>query len=398
MIHIDSKESPLYPGDSLTRDERLQRIVKQSKAQARYIESQILLQINLTRSMNLDVIHFTVVYELTRFYVAMVGSGSDQTWLQCEGAIKAFTQDKPLYPWRSSTTYHPIPCNTHPLCKGDKCNANGQCTYLSRYASGSFTSYLSSDKIAEEKFTLGSDTGGPESIELLMGCGFIQENFEFIGNNHLRGKLDLIVEILGLGSGQWSFLNQLGVVGQGKFYYCFEMFNSKIEGSNTYLRFGADATIGNVGQKVHTTPIFVPGFQTQLYYLNLEDSSVGKKRVGFSRGTFKINSQGKGGTIIDSGTPVSMMYKDHFDKVADLVKEHFNDLGIEYVGSIQSFDVCFHLRGKFDVNNYPSITLHFQQADYVIQDYKAKFLMATIKIVFLGIFRENNTSLPNFTL
>ncbi|XP_026458762.1 aspartic proteinase CDR1-like [Papaver somniferum] len=166
---------------------------------------------------------------------------------------------------------------------------------------------VTSGVVAEEKFTVGSNDGGIESIKLHFGCGLKQRNFEkFIGNNHLNGKPDLIVGILGLGRGQRYFLNQLGVVGE-----------------DTYLRFGADATIGDVGQIVHTTPLVVPQSETSLYYLTLEDISVGNKRVGFTRGTFKLNSQGGGGIAIDSGTPIFGMYKDHFDRVADLVKEHF---------------------------------------------------------------------------
>ncbi|XP_026420254.1 aspartic proteinase CDR1-like [Papaver somniferum] len=417
MIHRDSKESPLYPGNHLTRDERLQRFVEQSKAQVRYIESQMLLQKNATRSMDPEVARLPVVYESTMFYVAAIGlgtfpgrrqsymnyylmidSGSDQSWLQCEGATKAFNQNNPLYPWRSSTTYRPVPCNTHPFCRGDKCNDDGQCTYLTRYASGSITSGI----VAEEKFTLGSDTSGIQSIELHIGCGFRQENFENVmGNNHLHGKPDLIAGILGLGLGQWSFLNQLGAIGQGKFSHCLQTFDWNIEGPSTYLRFGADAIIGGVGQRVHKTPIVVPWFQTPLYYLNLEDISVGTKRVRFPRGTFKVNIKGEGGAIIDSGTPLSMMYKDHFDKIADLVKAHFNKLGIEYIGSVHHFDVCFRIRGRFDTANYPSITLHFQQADYVISDYKANFLMVTADgIVCLAFFRGNSTGLgmPHFIL
>ncbi|XP_026384484.1 aspartic proteinase CDR1-like [Papaver somniferum] len=165
----------------------------------------------------------------------------------------------PLYPWSSSTTYRVVPYNTHPICKG----YNGQCTYKTRYASGSITSGI----IAEEKFTLGSDAGGLESIGLHIGCDFHQKNLDnFIGRNHLRGKPDLIAGILSLGPGQWSFLNQLGDVGEGKFSYCMETFNNKIERSDTYLRFGADATIGDASQVVHTSPSIVPPFQTYQYY------------------------------------------------------------------------------------------------------------------------------------
>ncbi|XP_026395885.1 probable aspartic protease At2g35615 [Papaver somniferum] len=406
MIHRDSRESPFYPGDHLTQDERLQRFVEQSKAQARYIESQILHQNNATRSINLDVARLPVVYEPRTFYVAtlglgtfpgerppfknyylMIDSGSELTWLQCEGATKAFNQDMPLYPWHLSTTYHPMPCNTHPLCKGDRCNANGECIYERSYQAGSVTAGV----LAKETLTVRSDIGGSESMELYMGCGFNQENFD-IGDNHLRGKPDLIAGILGLGSGSWSFVNQLGDEGQGKYSYCFEPYNSNIGGSDTYLRFGEDAKIGGAFSKVYTTPMVVTQFPTQLYYLKLEDISVGNNKIRFPRGTFEVNSKGVGGTAIDSGTPISMMYKYHFDRVANLVKEHFSKLGVEYIGSQEYFDVCFRLRGKFDINNYPSITYHFQQADYVISDYKANFVMLSIDTVCLAIFsRDSNT-------
>ncbi|XP_026384087.1 protein ASPARTIC PROTEASE IN GUARD CELL 1-like [Papaver somniferum] len=132
-------------------------------------------------------------------YYLMVDSGSDETWVQCEGATEAFNQDMSLYPWNLSTTYHYVPCNTHTHCVKENCNSNGQCTYTTDYASGSSLFGI----FAVEKFTLGSDTGGFENIELHTGCGFRQENFEnFIGNNHLHGKPDIIAGILGLGSGK----------------------------------------------------------------------------------------------------------------------------------------------------------------------------------------------------
>ncbi|XP_026385019.1 aspartic proteinase nepenthesin-2-like [Papaver somniferum] len=320
MTHIDSKESPLYQGDRLTPHDRLQRLVEQSKAKAHYMELQILLQSNTTLSMNPDVARFPIVYDARSFYVAMVGlgtftgeqktfmnyylmidTGSDQTWFQCEGADKTFKQDMPHYPSKLSTIFRIVYCNTHPLCNGDRCTKDGMCIYEARYGGGSVTTGV----IGEEKFTVGSDTGGFERIQLHMGCGLIQQNFE----------------------------RSLGATGQGKFSYCLEAYNKKIEGSDIYLRFGTDATIGHVGQEVHKTPIVVPKlFQTPLYYLNLEDISVGKTRIGFPRGTFEIKSQVIGGCVIDSGTPISIMYRGHSDKVANLVKAHFNELGVEYVG------------------------------------------------------------------
>ncbi|XP_026400543.1 aspartic proteinase CDR1-like [Papaver somniferum] len=198
MIHRDSKESPLYLGDRLTRDQRLQRLIEQSKARARYIESQILLEINATHSMNPDAARLRAIYDPGMFYVASVGlgtfpgnqlqrpfmnyylvidSGSDKTWLQCEGATKTFAQDMPLYPypWKSSITFHPVPCNTHPLCTVHNCNSIQQCTYTSGYMGGSFTTGV----FAKEKFTLGSNTSGAvESIDLYMGYGLFQDKID----------------------------------------------------------------------------------------------------------------------------------------------------------------------------------------------------------------------------
>ncbi|XP_026384486.1 aspartic proteinase CDR1-like [Papaver somniferum] len=268
-----------------------------------------------------------------------------------------------LYSWNLSATYRPIPCNTHPLCMGDNCNTDGQCTYKANYASASATFGI----VSEERFTLGSNTSGRlESINLHMNCGFLQDNFEnFFGKNHLHDEPDLIAGILGLGVGQWSFVNQLGVVGEGKFSYCFETFNDNIEGSDTYLRFGADARFGGIFQKVRTTSMVVPPFPTYQYYLNLEDISVGNKRVGFPIGTFKLTSQKEGGAIIDSGTPISMIYRDHFNRVADLVKAHFRELGIDYIGTKNGFDLEIKYMGSLCVTRCKMVVIGGQFAGIV---------------------------------
>ncbi|XP_026458606.1 aspartic proteinase nepenthesin-2-like [Papaver somniferum] len=254
--------------------------------------------------MNPDATRLPTFYEAGMFYVAKVGLGSDQTWLQCEGAVIAFTQDMPLYPWNLSTTFHPVPCNT-PECPQGHCNDGGQCIYIAAYASGSATS----GDLAKETFTLDSNTGAVENMDLHVGCGLRQDNFDrLFGDNHSRGKPNMIAGMLGLGKGPWSFLNQLGAAGQGKFSYCFETFNQNIKASNTYLRFCEDATIGAAARNVHATPIAVrEQFRTTYYYLNLKDVSVGDKTVGFPKDTFKLNDQGEGGALIDSGARLSFM-------------------------------------------------------------------------------------------
>ncbi|XP_026384989.1 aspartic proteinase CDR1-like [Papaver somniferum] len=416
MIHIDSKESPLYLGDHLTWDERLQRLVEQTRARARYIESQILLESNATHSMNPDIARLRTVYEAAMFYIAEVGlgnfpgseplymnyylmidSGSVFTWLQCQGAAPTFTQDMPLYPWNLSTTFRPVtpvPCNKA-LCPSGRCNDFGQCTYVAGYVSGP----ISSGIVAKERFTLGSSTGAGalETMDLYVGCGLHQENFGVaLGNNHKTRRRDLIAGILGLGRGPWSFLSQMSSAGQGRFSYCFEPSNRKIKASNTYLRFGADATTGTAARRVGETPLVERGKSRKtFYYLNLEDVSVGDKPVGFPRGTFELRNEAEGGTMIDSGAPLSLMYRPYFNKVVDLVRAHFENLKVEYIGRIGVADACFH--GEFDSYNYPPITLHFQNANYVISDHRANFIRINANYFCFAYFARESKR-PAFKL
>ncbi|XP_026384990.1 aspartic proteinase nepenthesin-1-like [Papaver somniferum] len=283
--------------------------------------------------MNPDDARLDTIYKAGIFY--------------CEGSSETFSRDTRLYPWNLSTTFRPVivvPCNKA-LCPSGQCNHVGHCTYVAGYISGP----VSYGVVTKEMSTLGSNTGANENIELYLGCGLHQENFDgAFGDNHKDGRPDVIAGILGLGRGPRSFLGQLGSAGQGICSYCFERFNRNFQASKTYLRFGADAIIGTTARRVGATPLVVPGKSRKTYYyLNLEDIGVGDKLVGFLRGTFELNSRGEGGflrgtfelnsrgeggTVIDFGTLISSMYKPHYGKVLDLVKAHFSELGVKYVG------------------------------------------------------------------
>ncbi|XP_026430809.1 aspartic proteinase nepenthesin-2-like [Papaver somniferum] len=374
MIHRDSKESPFYnPLDNLMApDERFQSLIDQSRARARYIASQI------TLAMNPDVLVPVGYDEGTFYYAASLGigtfpneqdgymnyyllidSGSDLTWLQCRGATQFFDQDSPLYPWEESESYQPFPCQSHTGPSCNSCNAKGECAYKNYYAS----SQVSSGVVAKEKFTVKSRSSGIETFTGIMGCGFFQANFT-IGNNHSKQKPDFIAGILGLGSGPNSLISNLGPLGQGKFSYCFVKNSSDGFVGNTFLSFGADATIeGQVGR----TPLVETSFETSYYYLNLEGISVGGNRLPIPRREFEIdNRDGTGGCIIDSGVPLTTMYKNIFDVVAENLETYFQQYGMRRAGFTGSLACFIPLAGQEYIN--PTIIFHFQQADYVISE------------------------------
>ncbi|XP_026430806.1 aspartic proteinase nepenthesin-2-like [Papaver somniferum] len=362
MIHKDSEESPFFnPLDHLiTQDERFQTLIDQSRARARHIASKIDPDIDVPVVYDEGTFYYAAHVRIGTFpdiqppfmnYYFLIDSGSDLTWLQCEGATQFFNQDSPLYPWNNSQSYIPAGCqDPSPGC--DRCDGYGQCVYTLSYGSSQVTSGV----IAKENFTF---TGGHETIQLLMGCGLRQANFT-MGDNGSKGKPDLIAGIIGLGRGPRSFVTQLGPRG-GKFSYCFE----KYSGGNTYLNFGADATIGG---QVRTTPMVRTNFVTSYYYLNLVGISVGGDRVPIPSSEFEINQDDQtSGCIIDSGAPWTTMYRNIFDRVAQSVEDYFlSNNGMRRAGFTGSW-VCFiPILGKEYTK--PIIIFHFEQADYVVSE------------------------------
>ncbi|XP_026398622.1 aspartic proteinase nepenthesin-2-like [Papaver somniferum] len=400
MIRSDSQESPLYRGDHLTEAERLERLVRQSKARAHYYGSKT--SSHNKSSMNPDIVRLPVelAHQQQYYYLVEVGigtfssqaqayndyylimdTGSDLTWIQCEGGTSYFYQDAPFFPHQDSSTYDPIPCKDNPgVCDEQHCNDAGYCMYEQGYVSGQTTS----GDLAFEKFTTGSSTGEEflETVELVMGCGFKQKNWGYglgvpdIGDGHQlpqplprRGKA-LVAGVLGLGQGDFSTLIHQFYYYEGKFAYCLESHASPaVAGSHTYLRFGSDATIGGGPEAVHTTPIYRnPDFGTP-YYLHLEDISIGDRRVNFTSRDFEIKPDGKRGTIIDSGAPLSTLSRPHFERVKKVLVEYMEAQGARVDATAAThthLDPCFDIPPTFDPNKFPTMTFHFQQADYVL--------------------------------
>ncbi|XP_026451560.1 aspartic proteinase nepenthesin-2-like [Papaver somniferum] len=266
-------------------------------------------------------------------YYLLIDSGSDYTWLQCEGAYPSFNQDAPLYPSHGSYTYQPQRCGNPP----EPDCIDGYRTRSQAYGNGAVADIV----LAADKFTFNSS-----AFMINMGCGFSQRNWDGVFcMNRQRGRPDFIAGVLGLGTGPWSLVIQLQEVSQGKFSYCLEEFDDNFfPGLNTYLRFGSDAYIGGGGQLVHATPILVPGLTTSLYFLALEDISVSNQKLRFRRGTFALRGPRNnriGGTIIDSGAPFSALRRDSFDRVAQFVEQRFAQHGIDVLEENARYDFIF---------------------------------------------------------
>ncbi|XP_026377800.1 aspartic proteinase CDR1-like [Papaver somniferum] len=264
------------------------------------------------------------------------------------------------------------------------CDDAGLCTYKDQYISESVTSGV----LAKERFTVNSDNDGLESFNMIMGCGTNQVNFEpFFGLGHRRRQPDVIAGILGLDGNPRSFLSQLGPAGQGKFAYCLKPYTDGTALS-TYLRFGSDARTGGEGQQVYQTPLFFHRYDPGAYYLNLEDIGVAEIRIRFQNRDFQYKEDtGRGGCFIDSGSPLTSLHEAHFDRVAEKVVAHFQGLDIRpLAGRRGQFDLCFSPKPKA-VKDYPTMTFHFQHADFVVDSPDSVFYSFSNNEFCLGLSR-----------
>ncbi|XP_026430894.1 aspartic proteinase nepenthesin-1-like [Papaver somniferum] len=419
MIRSDSKESPLHPRyANLTQAERFRGRAEQSKARVRHFGSARAAAYNQTSSMNPNVVPVKYV-EDRDFYIGEVGigtfnderqpfqnfylmidTGSDLIWTQCRGGGNYFYQDTPFYDQTGSTTYKRIPCEDLPnQCNGRRC-INGFCTYKEEYGSGQLTY----GHLAYETFTTGSTRGQEYSdrfVNIIMGCGLSQRHFgpafgvpETRDDDHAwNGPIPApgtapIAGFLGLGQGasEFSLVLQLDDHTDKQFEYCLASYD--LEGADvspTYLRFGSDVKIfERPAAEILKTPIIQDQNFGTPYHLSLLDISVNNKSVGFQKSDFEIRGAGIGGTIIDSGTPLTTMIGRHYERVEQALIEYFEQFGIRDVNKPNpGFDICFRIPNNF--NDFPTMTFHFEDADFVIKNMSGLFVLFGDKKLCLGI-------------
>ncbi|CAK9177273.1 unnamed protein product [Ilex paraguariensis] len=346
LIHRDSPDSPLYPGE-LTQLERFQRLAESSKSRAYYLhwlrkigEGNSAVFPDIIRP---PITRFTYIFTInaslgtpSRKRSFIFDTASAIVWTQCMPCTYCFQQKYPLFDPNTSSTYRKILSN-HKLSKHFNCS-KGECTYNIWYGSGQ-----SSQGIASmETFAFQSSRKVLASIrEIVFGCGNKNQG-HFPSNT-------LVTGLMGMNKSPISLVSQLGSRIRQRFSYCLLSFNSSYQ--STFLRFGSDI-VRRVN--VQRTP-FINGIP-DMYVVNLMDISVGGRRLGFKTGTF-----GRG-CVIDSGSAVSHIELGAYNSVVKAFISHFERFNVTRV-SFEPFRgaICFRFPQGF--NNFPSMTFHFQGAN-----------------------------------
>ncbi|KAJ3693108.1 hypothetical protein LUZ60_012203 [Juncus effusus] len=157
--------------------------------------------------------------------------------------------------------------------------------------------------------------------------------------------------VFGLDMSKESFVNQYENLTRGRFSYCLPSL--KNGDAITTVKFGDNANV--LGDY---TPIKV-GKEGNAYNVNLLDISVGNERLNVKAGSFEMDQNGNGGTIIDAGTMISFLTQPVYDALVSKLNKTVQLAPSQPQQSQLSF--CFKGTQKdLIAPKIPDLTFHFE--------------------------------------
>ncbi|CAN6204631.1 unnamed protein product [Urochloa humidicola] len=289
-----------------------------------------------------------------RYYSAILDTGSDLIWTQCAPCLLCVDQPTPYFDPSRSATYRSLGCGSascdalyYPLC------FQNVCVYQYFYGDSASTAGV----LANETFTFGTNATRVAVPSVSFGCG-----------NLNAGSLANGSGMVGFGRGSLSLVSQLG---SPRFSYCLTSFLSPVP---SRLYFGAYATLNSTNASagagaaaagpVQSTPFVVNPALPTMYFLNMTGISVGGFLLPIDPAVFAINdTDGTGGTIIDSGTTITYLAEPAYAAVRAAFVSQIR-LPLLNATDASVLDTCFRWppppRHSLTL---PEVVFHFDSAD-----------------------------------
>lgn len=347
-------------GKNLTKLERLQRRIKRGRTRLQRLNAMKLKgsaspdsHTRVESPVHAGVGEFLMTLSIgtpAKSFSAIVDTGSDLIWTQCEPCKNCYKQPTPIFNPKKSSTFSEVSC-TSELCDAlpsSKCT-NKNCEYYYTYGDSSSTEGI----LATETFSFGDDDHSDVSIHKI-GFGCARDN-EGGGFNQGAG-------LVGLGRGTLSLVSQLK---EPKFSYCLTSVDDTH--STSTLLMGSLASLNSTTSSsdvanIKTTPLIKNPSLSTFYYLSLEGITVGGTRLPIKKDTFALGDDGGGGLIIDSGTTLTYLAEDAYDAV---VKEFTSQMELPVKDAIDTvgLDLCFELPEDATKVEVPKLVFHFKDAD-----------------------------------
>ncbi|KAG0578918.1 hypothetical protein KC19_4G060100 [Ceratodon purpureus] len=271
----------------------------------------------------------------------IVDTGSDLNWVQCLPCRVCYQQPGPKFDPSKSSSFQKTSCADN-LCNAlpvKACAAN-VCQYQYTYGDQSNTN----GDLAFETISFNSGGGDQHVPNFAFGCG-TQNLGTFAG----------AAGLVGLGRGPLSLNSQLSSTFANKFSYCLVSLNSA---AASPLTFGSVASAANI----QYTPIVENPKHPTYYYVQLNSIEVGGQPLNLAPSVFSIDqATGRGGTIIDSGTTITMLTMPAYNAVLKAYQSFVKYPMVD--GSAYGLDMCFNIAGVANPS-VPDMVFKFQGADY----------------------------------
>lgn len=354
LIHRDSPISPLYNplerpskrvANALQRSiNHANRIFKATSFPSKWPESTIMPD---TGEYLMKISIGTPPFEI----LGIADTGSDLSWIQCIPCSTCFKQKSPFFDPKNSETYEEQSCHSSQCktVKGTSCSADNEetCHYKITYGDRSYSKGI----VATDTVTFNSTTGQPFRLpQTIFGCG----------HNNSGLFREAASGMIGLARGSASLISQMGSTIDGKFSYCLVHAISKPNATTaSKMNFGSRAVVS--GFRVVSTPLLTGDPKLSFYFLRLEAMSVGRKRFQYYSNsttsplaTTSSSKLGKGNIIIDSGTTLTYLQKDFYNKLESAMSE---GIKLERVNDTEhNLSLCY--KTSLDIKA-PIITAHF---------------------------------------
>ncbi|GAB2277261.1 hypothetical protein Dimus_011967 [Dionaea muscipula] len=227
---------------NLTKLERVQRALVHGRNRLQRLNAMVLSKSTISSSSYVTApVHvgdgeFLMTLAIgtpPKSYSAIVDTGSDLIWTQCEPCTRCYRQPTPVFEPRASSSFSNLSCSSE-LCQqlmimsstttSSYCYSDQRqpCQYTYGYADQSFTD----GTLASETFTFGSVS----VPNIVFGCGSDNEGVGFVQGAGL----------VGLGRGPLSLVSQLD---EPKFSYCLVSFNDMSKSSTLLMGSTADLSL-----------------------------------------------------------------------------------------------------------------------------------------------------------
>ncbi|KAL5231519.1 hypothetical protein ABZP36_030295 [Zizania latifolia] len=274
-------------------------------------------------------------------FVLIADTGSDLTWVKCRGPPPR------VFRPGDSKTWSPIPCSSE-MCKSSvpfslaNCSSTtAACSYDYRYNDNSAASGVVGTDSATVALSGGRSDRKAKLKGVVLGCTTAYDGQGFEASDG----------VLSLGYSNISFASRAASRFGGRFSYCL-VDHLAPRNATSYLTFGPgpDSASSSASQ----TPLLLDGRVRPFYAVTVDSISVDGEALDIPSEVWNVGSEG--GTIIDSGTSLTVLAAPAYKAVVAALTKQL--AGLPRV-TLDPFDYCYNWTTRSGDLAVPKLAVHF---------------------------------------